>query len=149
MINFFDDNSICITGPELEKPGPVILYINNKFEELTGYKSEEVIGKTPRILQGEKTDRKTLDHLKDCCSRGEYFEGIAINYRKDGTPFHMVWNINPIKVGNQIVAFLSIQQQTDELSKTIVLLQRIRTKQEDIDKNVDCLFWQSLAQRKY
>lgn len=40
--------------PLHEPSGPKILYVNQAFTNLTGYTQEEVLGKTPRILQGEK-----------------------------------------------------------------------------------------------
>ncbi|MEJ7913717.1 MAG: PAS domain S-box protein [Chitinophagaceae bacterium] len=44
-------------------PGPRIIYVNAAFTKMTGYSSEEVIGKTPRMLQGPKTDRNELNRL--------------------------------------------------------------------------------------
>ncbi len=49
---------------------------------MTGYLPEEVIGKTPRILQGPKTDRAILDRLKRRLIEGQAFFGHSINYRK-------------------------------------------------------------------
>ena len=43
--------SILITTPELGPPGPYIIYANKAFEKMTGWAREELIGKTPRILQ--------------------------------------------------------------------------------------------------
>jgi len=42
----------------LDEPGPRIEHVNEAFEEMTGYAEEEVLGKTPRILQGPNTDRE-------------------------------------------------------------------------------------------
>ena len=75
-------NLIVITDGKLEGPDhPKILYVNRAFETLTGYSAEEIIGQTPRVLQGDKTDRKVLDRLKETLLRGEFFEGSAINYQ--------------------------------------------------------------------
>src|SRR4051794_689244 len=52
--------AIVITSPQLDQPGPVIEYVNPAFTRMTGYSAEEVIGKTPRILQGPLTDRAVL-----------------------------------------------------------------------------------------
>jgi PAS domain S-box-containing protein len=91
-----DYDSILITELDLEKPGPRIVYVNDGFTRMTGYKREEVIGKTPRILQGPKTDRATLDRLKRCLIEGKSFFGQAVNYRKDGSEFINQWDIHPI-----------------------------------------------------
>lgn len=91
-----DYDSILITELDFEKPGPKIVYVNEGFTRMTGYSREEAIGKTPRILQGPKTDRATLDRLKDCLKNGKSFFGQAVNYKKDGTEFVNQWDIHPI-----------------------------------------------------
>src|SRR4030095_14308717 len=55
--------SVMITTAQLDRPGPQIVYVNPAFTKMTGYAPEEVIGKTPRILQGPKTDRAVLARL--------------------------------------------------------------------------------------
>jgi len=91
-----DYDSVLITDLQLEEPGPTIVYVNDGFCKMTGYSKEEVIGKTPRILQGPKTDRKVLDKLKKRLSDGQSFFGQAVNYRKDGSEFINQWDIHPL-----------------------------------------------------
>lgn len=91
-----DYDSILITELDIEFPGPKIVYVNDGFSRMTGYSREEVIGKTPRILQGKKTDRATLERLKKSLHEGKSFFGQAVNYRKDGTEFINQWDIHPI-----------------------------------------------------
>ena len=74
------DICIVVTDKDLEAPGPRILYVNKKWEEITGYSKEEVLGKSPRILQGPNSCRETLGKLKDCLKNGQKFEGTTINY---------------------------------------------------------------------
>ncbi len=52
--------SILITDAELDLPGPRIVFVNPAFTKMTGYTAEEVIGKTPRILQGSRTDKAVI-----------------------------------------------------------------------------------------
>ncbi|MDR8393007.1 PAS domain S-box protein [Aliifodinibius sp. S!AR15-10] len=91
-----DYDSILITELDLEEPGPRIVYVNDGFTKMTGYSREEVIGKTPRILQGPKTDRAVLDKLKNRLKEGKSFFGQAVNYRKDGSEFVNQWDIHPL-----------------------------------------------------
>lgn len=88
-----------------------IIYANKAFKKLTGYAPSEVIGKTPRILQGAGTDKKVTDRLSASLKSGGKFEGKAINYKKDGTPFIMYWRVLPVKVGKKIEAWLAIQRE--------------------------------------
>lgn len=106
-----DYDSIMITELDLEYPGPRIIYVNKGFEKMTGYRKEEVIGKTPRILQGPKTDRKILNRLKDSLREGKSFFGQAVNYRKDGSEFIMQWDIHPLhNERGEITNWVSYQQ---------------------------------------
>lgn len=119
-----DYDSILITELSLEKPGPKIVYVNDGFCKMTGYSKEEVIGKTPRILQGPKTDREVLNKLKRCLREGQSFFGQAVNYRKDGTEFVNQWDIHPLtdRDGN-ITHWVSYQHditQRKRAEKTLV-----------------------------
>jgi PAS domain S-box-containing protein len=104
--NSFD--SILVTDATLE--GKVI-YANKAFETLTGHDPLEVIGQTPRILQGAGTDQTVIGRLTDAMKSGSNFEGKAINYKKDGTPFIMYWRVLPIKNGESIEAWVAIQRE--------------------------------------
>jgi PAS domain S-box-containing protein len=88
--------SILITNAELKSPGPFIVYVNKAFEEMTGWKREEIIGKSPRILQGPKSDLSIFYNLNEILSNGKVWEGRTINYKKYGTEFFMEWSIAPV-----------------------------------------------------
>lgn len=104
--NSFD--SILITDSSTEGK---IIYANEAFEKLTGHDPSSVIGKTPRILQGPGTDTKVIARLSDALKSGAKFEGKAINYKKDGTPFVMYWRVLPIKVGKKTTSWVAIQRE--------------------------------------
>ena len=102
--------AVLITSAELDSPGPEILFVNPAFSEMTGYSQEEVLRKTPRILQGPKSERAMLQRLRETLSRGEPFSGETINYRRDGSEYYVEWDITPIRTGSgEISHFLSIQ----------------------------------------
>ena len=89
-----------------------ILYANKAFKKLTGYDPADVLGKTPKILQGAATDKKVIARLSKTLDAGGKFEGKAINYKKDGTPFLMHWRVVPVKVGKDTRVWLAIQRET-------------------------------------
>ena len=102
--------SVVITEAELGEPGPKIVFVNPAFTKLTGYTAEEAMGKTPRILQGPRTDRAVLDRLRKNLEQGEVFAGEAINYRKGGEEFYLEWQIAPIcSASGTITHFVAIQ----------------------------------------
>jgi PAS domain S-box-containing protein len=86
IINTTD--SVLITEAEpFEELGPRIIYVNEAFTKMTGYTSEEVIGKTPRILQGPKSDKMELQQLGKAIRKWETCEITTINYKKNGEEF--------------------------------------------------------------
>lgn len=90
------NDAIVITeADQLDEPGPRIVYVNQGFTRLTGYSPEEVIGKTPRLLQGPKTDRAQLERIRTALSRWEPVSVELINYRKDGSEFWVGISIVP------------------------------------------------------
>lgn len=106
----FSEDSIIITDTQLDLPGPQIIYVNPGFTRMTGYSPQEVIGKTPRILQGPKTDRNVLERLRRALALGKVFYGQAINYRKDGSEFWNEWHIEPIKdAQGKVTHYIAIQ----------------------------------------
>ncbi|AOF85689.1 sensory box protein [Hydrogenophaga sp. RAC07] len=88
---------VLITEAEpFGEPGPRILFVNDAYERLTGYAKDEVIGKTPRILQGPKTDRQVLDRIRHHLERWEPVREEIINYTKDGQEIWLELNIVPV-----------------------------------------------------
>lgn len=89
-------DSILVTSKELQKPGPKIVYANPAFAEMTGWSLHEIIGKTPRILQGAKTDKTIFHSMRHTLQSVGRWEGQTVNYRKDGSEFVMEWSITPL-----------------------------------------------------
>lgn len=104
--NSFD--SIVVTDAS---PQGRIIYANKAFKKLTGHEPAAVIGKDPRILQGPGTDRKVIQRLAASLKSGGRFEGRAVNYKKDGTPFIMNWRMFPLKERGKIIAWVAIQRE--------------------------------------
>ncbi len=109
------NESILITEAQLDLPGPKIIFVNPAFTRMTGYSAADVIGKTPRILQGPKTDPSVLRRLRENLTNGEVFAGETINYRKDGTEYNAEWQIAPIRnAKDSIDHFVAIQRDVTQ-----------------------------------
>lgn len=132
------NESIVITSAEINAPEPKIIFVNSAFTQLTGYTAEEAIGKSPRILQGAKTDRTVLERLRQNLKHGESFSGEIINYTKDGTEFYMEWEIAPIRNDlKQITHFFATQRNITERKQAEQVLQQALNKLEDLNQLKD------------
>ena len=90
---------------------PKITYANSAFTQLTGYSTDEIIGKSPKILQGPSTSQEVIQRLRKCLIDITVFEGEAVNYKKDGTIFMMNWRMIPIIENGELKAWLAIQRE--------------------------------------
>ncbi|UQA60301.1 hybrid sensor histidine kinase/response regulator [Polyangium aurulentum] len=80
----------------IDEPGPRIVFVNAAFERMTGYTREEVMGKSPRILQGPRTSREALDRIHQALERCAPICEEIVNYTKDGREFLIEIDIVPI-----------------------------------------------------
>jgi len=74
-----------------------IEYVNPAFEAQTGYKAEEAVGQTPRLLKSGQQDQSFYERLWKTILSGEVFRGILINKKKDGRLYYSEKTITPIK----------------------------------------------------
>lgn len=99
------DNAVIITDAN-----GLINYVNNGFYRLTGWALEEVKGKKPgAVLQGEETDPRTVDVIRQKIKNREAFYDEILNYRKDGSPYWTSLSINPVFENGTLVNFIAVQ----------------------------------------
>ncbi|MEY4703357.1 MAG: hypothetical protein RIR96_1254 [Bacteroidota bacterium] len=77
--------------------GYPIVYVNDSFTKLTGYKFEEVMGKNPKFLQGPESHSNAIERIKSSLHKGEFVETETINYKKNGEQYWVSLSINPIR----------------------------------------------------
>jgi PAS domain S-box-containing protein len=88
-----------------------IQYVSPAFEVITGYKSEEVIGKHTRILSSGTTSREVYKSLWRTILSGQVWSGEWINKKKNGELFHEAISITPVKDEmGQISYFLAVKE---------------------------------------
>ncbi len=105
------DNSVIITDAR-----GYIEYINPGFERLTGYKSDDVIGKKPgHLLQGQHTDRATVERIRKKLEQRKPFYEEIMNYTRSGEPYWIYLSINPIfNDDGSLQRFISVQVNITE-----------------------------------
>jgi PAS domain S-box-containing protein len=120
------NDAIIITQAEpFDEPGPGIIYVNPAFEQMSGYSSQDVLGKTPRILQGEGSNREVLDTIRAALKRWQPVEVEVLNYRKDGSPFWVELSISPVADSNGwYTHWVSVQRDISERKQNEDALQK-------------------------
>lgn len=110
-----NDAVVITEASSIDAPGPCILYVNEAFTHITGYQPDEVLGKTPRILQGAKTDLTELSKVRSALSRWETVTVEVINYRKDGSEFWNEFSLVPVAdKNNRYTHWISVQRDVTE-----------------------------------
>ncbi|MGF1641174.1 MAG: EAL domain-containing protein [Rhodospirillales bacterium] len=89
-------DAVMVTTPELDPPGPRVIYVNDAFTRLTGYAAAEVAGKVLRLAHGVEPAHEALDRLRRDLERDRRARGSAVRYRKDGTDYVVDWQMVPL-----------------------------------------------------
>jgi len=96
-IDYLKDTIIITEADVMGENGPKIIFANQAVFKLTGYRPAEIIGKTPRIFQGELTDRATLDRIRQALLAQTHIHEEVINYSKAGQSYWVELYISPVK----------------------------------------------------
>ncbi|GGN11226.1 PAS domain-containing protein [Halarchaeum nitratireducens] len=104
-----------ITIADAEADDTPIIYANEAFHRITGYDTDEVIGRNCRFLQGRNTDESTVETIREAMKRNAPVSAEILNYRKDGTPFWNRLDIVPIRDDEgDITHYLGFQQDVTQ-----------------------------------
>ena len=87
-------NAIVIT--DNQQDDQPIAYVNPAFERITGYSSEEVLGRNCRFLQGKDHEQPELESIRRALLAQEEGGAVLRNYRKDGSAFWNELRLSPV-----------------------------------------------------
>ena len=130
-------------------PGPIIIYVNPAFETFTGYSSAEIIGKSPRMLQGPLTSRRALDKISAALQQWCSVKVELANYKKNGELFWIELEITPVQAdgSDQFTHWIGIQRNiTDRKMAELAL----RTSNDRLNMAIEASglgFWTRYAER--
>lgn len=118
----------------------IIEYINPRFTEVTGYTSEEVIGKSTQILKSDKVDKIIYQQLWETISSGREWQGELLNKKKNGDLFWELVSISPVKNSeNQITHYIAVKEEisgykkSGTLEKALYQISRAVIDNENLD----------------
>lgn len=153
-IDRLNDLVIITEAGPFNEPGPRIVFVNEAFERRTGYAPEEVIGRTPRLLQGELTQREELDRIRAALEQWRAVRVDLVNYKKNGEPFWVDLEVSPVwdeqrrlthwvAVGRDIterksaeekIQYLAFYDPLTRLPNRQLLLDRLQAALDDTDR---------------
>ncbi|REL29128.1 PAS domain S-box protein [Rhodohalobacter sp. SW132] len=127
-----NDSVLITTCSPIEAPdGPEVIYVNRAFTEMTGYRSDEIIGKTPRILQGPNSEGDGLQKLRMAIANEESAEVELINYKKNGEEFWVHISFSPVYDNDgECSHFIAIERDITERKNRELL----NTLQADVNR---------------
>ncbi len=124
-VNQANDGVLITRAEPLDPPGPEIVYANPAMERQTGYAPAALRGQTPRIFQGEATDRAALDAIRLALEQRQPIRTELVNYTQAGQPFWVELVIAPVQDGaGRATHFVSIQRDVGERKAREHSLQR-------------------------
>jgi diguanylate cyclase (GGDEF)-like protein/PAS domain S-box-containing protein len=126
LIEATNDAILITTADDLDRPGPRIVYANPAFCTISGYTREEIIGRSPRILQGPGTCKRTLARMSVAIRAGQNCHEELLNYSKDGTPYWLDIHIVPLRNdAGKIEYFAAIERDVTDKRTEVERLERL------------------------
>ena len=113
-----------------------IIYVNSQFENITGFKLEELIGRSHKVIKHDHTHEKVYEEIWQTIKINKIpWNGVLKNKRKDGTEFYTNTFINPIiNEKNEIVKFISIRSDVTEIEQS---KEKITNQYHEVNKNYE------------
>ncbi|XP_050236431.1 protein TWIN LOV 1 isoform X2 [Mercurialis annua] len=102
-------HSFTITDPHIS--GHPIIFASRGFSKMSGYSNDEIIGRNGRVFQGPKTNRSSVMEIREAIREERALQITLLNYRKDGTPFWLLFHLTPVfdHKDGRVVYFLAVQ----------------------------------------
>nr|AML76529.1 putative LOV domain-containing protein [Daenikera sp. BC-2016] len=102
-------DSFTITDPSIS--GNPIVYVSQGFLKMSGYSKGAVIGQNGRMFQGPATNRRSVMEIREAIREERTIEINLLNYRKDGTPFWMLFHMSPLfsEEDGRVMHFVAVQ----------------------------------------
>ncbi len=125
VIRAIDEAPVGITISDPSLPDNPIVYLNQAYEEITGYDREDVLGRNCRFLQGPETSEEPTREMREAIDKPEQVSAELLNYREDGSPFWNKVDIAPLFDNeDELAYFVGFQSDITERKEAEATAQR-------------------------
>jgi PAS domain S-box-containing protein len=119
-------NSIVITDPK-----GYIEFVNPRFCEVTGYSSDEVVGKKPSLLKTGQTGKAVYEQLWRTISSGKIWKGELLNRKKDGGTLWELVSVAPLlDSSGRITHYIQVKEDISQIKDAEQALKQARDELE-------------------
>ena len=131
MVASRTDNAVVLTDSEGK-----IEWINDGFTRISGYRLEEVVGRSPgSVLQGPDSNPVIVEKMSRAIRRKEGFKEEIINYSRDGRPYWISIEAQPIlDEHGDVVQFMAIERDITDEKHRQQELEEARIKAEEASR---------------
>ncbi len=89
-----------------------IVHATNTIFDMNGYSPKEILGKQPKMFQGEATCKTTVAEISAAVRNKRPFEAVILNYRKDGSTYRCWIKGQPItNTKGEVVNFIAFEKE--------------------------------------
>jgi PAS domain S-box-containing protein len=118
----------CVNGislSDVKQPDMPLVYVNESFERMTGYRKEEILGRNCRFLQGNDRDQECIKGIHEAINNKLPFECEIKNYKNNGKIFYNNLTISPIfdPASGELIYYLGIQL---DITRQLIAIEEIK-----------------------
>jgi PAS domain S-box-containing protein len=113
----------------------IIEYVNTSFEQITGYRAEEIVGQPPMVLSEIDTPAAVLGSMVAAVEAGNHWTGEIVNVRKNGEKYPETVTISPVRNDEGAITHY-LCQQTD-ITEQREMLAELSTYRDQLEELVE------------
>ena len=157
IVHTTSDAILIISAPSGQDDYGTIIFANPSFEKLSGYTTKEIIGKSPQIFFGPKSDPDRLIVLRNAIRLSISHNTRVFKYKKDKSAYWAEVAIIPIPDANgdfthyySVTRDISQERENEEtLNLQSTILEQVQDAVIVFDKNRKVIYWNSFAEQLY
>ena len=118
--------SCGVTLADARRPDMPIVYANPAFTDLTGYTSDDILGRNCRLLQGNERDQIGVQEIRSALAERRGCKVVLRNFKKDGSPFWNELTLSPIfGAEGGLTHFIGVQTDVTQREEARLALSRV------------------------